>query len=508
MKVSFIHSTYENLGVGYLSSYLRKSGHHTSLCFSPELFNSFQITNKSLHKAFDCSEELINGVFDYNPGLICMSVTSADYSWACSIAKRIKDKRDIPVIFGGFHPSSVPERVIKEDFVDFVCVGEGEEALLEVADAIEQGKTTKDIPNIWSKENGKTIANPPRRLVSDLDSLPFPDKDLFYNEYKGFSSIYTIFSGRGCPFVCTYCYNSLFRRIYKDKGPYLRRRSVDNVIDELMLAKNKYGIKKVYFLDDIFIHDINWLREFSKKYRVSINLPFFCEAYPAYVNEEVVTLLKSAGCQTIDMGIQTISEDLRRRYLRREDSNEQIKTAIQLFRKEKIFTHLDIMFGFPGQGEEEALDIARFFNKHKPSLMSVFWLRYYPKIDIVEIAKEEGLITDQDIENIEEGKEASLFLIGYGISYNKNLAKIANLIFISYLIPSNLFNFIINYKLYRYFPAYTILYQKILSLPITFYSEIFKRTKRLTYFSYSIVIKYYCFFIMRKLGILDIKRSF
>lgn len=500
MNIVFFRALYENIGVEYLSAYLKKSGHQTSLFFDPRLFRSFLFRNDCLDRISGYKDRLVKKAIDSGANLICISSTTTDYVWACSIAKKIKEKKDIPIIFGGFHPTAVPERVIKEDFVDFVCVGEGEEALLELVNALESGKKTTDIANIWCKEGGKVIANPPRPLVSDLDSLPFPDKDLFYNEYKGFSSIYTILSGRGCPLACTFCFNSLLRHIYKDKGPYLRRRSVDNVIEELRLAKNKYDIKEVFFADDIFIYDIKWLREFSRKYKYLIGLPFFCEAYPSFVNEEAVNLLRAAGCATINMGIQTISEDLRSRYLHREDTNEQIEAAIRLFRKNNIFINLDIIFSLPGQGEEEALDIARFFNRNRPDHVKVISLEYFPKTKIVEIAREKGILTNKDIDYIEEGRAAEFYTTKHDISFNKNLGRIANLVIISYLIPRKLMNFIIKNKLYRYYPKQTpLLWKVLLIFVVKWHSRIFARSKLITQFLPLSVLRFYIYYLKKYL---------
>ena len=114
--------------------------------------------------------------------LIGFSVISDTYGWACQIAGELIKRIDIPVIFGGIHPTSVPDIVIKEDFVDYVCAGEGEEAMVELCDALQQGKDTTSIRNVWTKRNGRIIKNPLRPLISDLDSLPFPDKELYYKD--------------------------------------------------------------------------------------------------------------------------------------------------------------------------------------------------------------------------------------------------------------------------------------------------------------------------------------
>ena len=497
MKITFLYWGYENPGLEYLSAVLKKAGHQTELVFDPALFNTFHVMNSRLFNLFDHRQELVQRVIDSKPDLVGISVLSEDYAWGCEMAKAIKERKDIPVVFGGKHPTSLPEKVIKEDFVDYVCVGEGEEAMTELADAVEGGASARTIENIWSKSNGTVFSNLPRKLHSDLDCLPFADKDLFYDEYRGFSRIYTISSSRGCPHTCSYCHNSLLREIYRGKGPYLRRRSVDNVIEELKLAKEKYNIKKIYFLDEIFVYDINWLREFTEKYKKSINLPFGCEVYSSFVNQEVVDLLQSAGCQAVDMGIQTISEDLRKRVLNRRGLNQEIKSAFNLFRKTKIFIYVGVILGLPEQGEKEALDIAWFFNRYRPDLILTSWLRYYPRTPIVQTAREKNILSQSDIERIERGEEFLPF-VRQGHTFDKRLGKIANLILISPFIPRFLMDFIINRKTYRWFPSAVFLHLNLNSLIMTWYKRIFQRREKLLYFSVLGQLAFYACYIIRR----------
>jgi radical SAM superfamily enzyme YgiQ (UPF0313 family) len=501
MHIVFLYWGYENPGIEYLSAVLKKAGHRTSLAFDPALFNTFHLMNDRLRKVFDHREELVDRILDSHPDLIGISSLSEDYGWGCMMAERIKKKKDVPIIFGGKHPTSVPDIVIKEDFIDYVCVGEGEEAMVELADALKEGKDTTSIPNIWAKRNGEIFSNEPRKLIQDLDSLPFADKDIFYDEHKGFSRIYTISSSRGCPHACTYCHNSLLRRIYEGKGPYLRRRSVDNVIEELKLAQKKYNIKKVYFLDEIFVYDIKWLREFVEKYKKSLGLPFGCEVYSTFVNEEVVALLLSAGCLAVDMGIQTISEDLRKRNLRRAGTNEQIKTALKLFKKTKIFMYVGVIIGLPEQTQDEVLEMARFFNRHRPDMILTSWLRYYPRTEIIEIAKKCGDLAEEDVARIEKGKEFTPF-VRKGHTFDKDLGKIANLILISPIIPGFLMDFIINRKLYHFFPSSTFLHLNLNSLAMTWVKRIFEGKEKLLYFCVLGQLKFYVCYVSRR-----IKRS-
>lgn len=471
MKIGLLCSGYESMGLESISACLKKEGHKVSLFFDPALFCSFTADNPVLGRLFSYREILVRRLMISRFDLIGFSVVSDTYRWACDIAERIKRQMDVPIIFGGIHPTSVPNIVIRKDFIDYVCVGEGENAMVELADALEKRKDTTRIRNIWAKKEGKIIKNELRPLISDLDSIPFPDKELFYREYRGFKRIYSIMSGRGCSYECSFCHHSHFRSIYKNGGVYLRRRSVENIINELRHAKEKYRIKKICFFDDLFLSDMNWLREFSHKYSEEIKLPFVCAVHPVNVNQESVSLLDKAGCSAVGLGVQTVSQQLRRDVLHRYETNEQIEKAIKLFKATGILLYVDILIGLPGQDEKELLDIVRFMNKNRPDMVLSIWLKYYPRLEILEIAREKGILTAEDIRQIEESCDSAPFT---GRMFNKQAGKLSSFVVVSSVLPSWLNEVIINRKLYRYFfPLSAFIYLRLVLSIITLYKRIF-----------------------------------
>src|SRR4030042_4021033 len=124
--------------------------------------------------------------------------------------------------------------------------------------SLEQKDDDYRIKNVCLKRDGQIIKNEPRDLIQDLDSLPFPDKDLYAKEYTDFKGEYTIITSRGCPFSCTYCCNNFLRKLYQGKGTYKRYRSPENVIAELKFAKEKYKMKGVLFFDEELL--LEWER--------------------------------------------------------------------------------------------------------------------------------------------------------------------------------------------------------------------------------------------------------
>jgi len=461
MHVAFIHNNYENLGIEYLSACLKKAGHRSSLVFDPGLFSSFFLYNKALGRLLSFKRKVIEAVKKIKPDIVAFSVISDNYSWAVELARTIKEENNgIVIVFGGIHPTSVPEHVLRHYFIDFVVIGEGEGAIVELVNAIEKGGSPEEIPNIGMRIKGDIKINRVRPLIG-LDDLPFPDKDLFFNEYAGMiDNSYMILGSRGCIYNCSYCWNSVINKVYASQR-YFRRRCVNNIINELLWAKERYGIKRVTFYDEVFTSDKAWLREFLAMYRQKIGLHFFCCLHPLNCDEETVELLSVSGCTAVNVGVQTINPDTRRLVLNRPENNAQIIKSLELLGNKKMFIYSNIMLGIPNQGERELLENLNFCSRYKADLPAIYWLRYYPGTKIVDMAKEQSILSKEDIEAIECGAEYAPYAIG-GNTYDKKKAKIGNLILLSGIIPAGLMEKIIKYKFYYLMPSTNLLFPVIL----------------------------------------------
>ena len=237
MKVTFLHNGYESLAVEALSAALKKAGIEASLVIDPCLFDESGFWRlKGPARFFDFKKEALALLKAEKPDLLCFSVFTDNYRWALNWAEAAKKELGVPVIFGGIHPTSVPEEVIARSCVDHVCVGEGDRALPALARALAANDPAP-IANIWSKKDGAVIKGgiaPPL----DLDTLEFADKDIFYSRYPFFGGGYLISASRGCPFACAYCANSVYARLYGGQR-YARARSPGHVLKELLLAKHK-----------------------------------------------------------------------------------------------------------------------------------------------------------------------------------------------------------------------------------------------------------------------------
>ena len=452
MRVAFVSSGNENLGLEYLSAILKEHGYEVKLFFDPQLFNDGDFFSPPLNNFFLFQKKIIDDLVRYEPDVIGFSVVSDFYMWAAELAAAIKQRiPSTPIIFGGIHPTSVPEYVILNPAVDVVCLGEGDYALLEFIESLKAKTIDYTIKNLWFKKNGSIIRNEMRPLLQNLDSLPYPDKSLYYEVSPHFRTEYFTMAGRGCPFTCSYCYNSLLLELYKDKGKFLRRRSVPRVINEILFYTQKYKFNYIRFFDDVFAYDSDWLSEFAVMYKQKIGIPFLCYVHPEIINENIAIQLKNAGCCEVELGIQTWDEKIREYALNRFITNNTLERALCLFKDHDIAVTCDNIFGIPGQHEEELVELVKFYNRHRVARIQVFWLRYYPKTRIVSIAKELGILQDKDIEHIEK-RDASPYTQGIGtFDVKKNRFQIL-LVLIPFLPPS-VINFLISKRAYRFFPA-------------------------------------------------------
>lgn len=488
MRIAFVYPFFESLGIEYLSACLKTNGHSTKLFLDPMLFDGIVASNRPLDKLINFKKILIAEILEWKPDLICFSVVSDCYVWACETANRLRQESSAKIVFGGPHPTALPERVIDNDFVDFVIVGEGEYALLDLATYLERKEDYFNIMNVWCKHNGTVVKNQLRPLVTNLDTLAFPDKDLYSDYYKQFvKEIYLIMGSRGCPHACSYCYNDYMKRLYQGQN-FLRRRSVDNIIEELISAKVKYNYKRVDFRDDLFIFDKEWLRELCTKFKKHINVPFNINAHPDYIDASVIEILEDAGCRGMVLGVQTISEELRIKKLNRRCSNENIVKTINLASKTKIVLFVDIIIGLPGQDKEELIKIAQFFNRHKVDFIKLFWLRYYPKTKMMDY------LDAKTKEEIERG-DCVAYFHRFGNSFSKERGKLANFILLSQALPSQVLDFFIDKKIYTYLLTTTF---------STFYFIIRSFSKRVlgrkfAYRNFGIMafIKFYSYFMSK-----------
>lgn len=459
MKVLFLNPQQEMGGIQCLSAFLKRAGHDTALINDANLFDNPWVQYPKLAALFANIDDVLDQIEAHRADLIAIPVVTDDLPWALKWAKHVKARLPTPIVFGNVHPTFNAAEVLHEESVDYVVRGEGEWPLLELVEILEGKRRPKDVLGIGYKEEGVPKVNAMRPLIEDLDTLPYPDKDLYYDVMPYLNQGYTTMSGRGCPYKCTFCDNNTSMQLYKTesakKQKWTRRHSPQYVVDEILWAKNRYGIKHVRFNDEDFSYDKKWIREFAPLYKEKVGIPYFAWVYPNTIDDEIAALLADSGCDAVEMGIQSGSSALRNDVLHRKTKDEQILNAMQALRKNKIRATVDIIIGLPTETKDDLDETVRLLAKARPWHLYAFWLRYYPSTEILTIAKERKLLTPEQVVKLESGEQSRGHIAG-GTELEKDKLSRSYHAFIVLLplMPVAMINFFVDYNLIRFFPTW------------------------------------------------------
>jgi len=373
----------EPQGILLISSVLKQAGHQVSLVVATE-------------------EDPVEAAMRLRPDVVGYTVYTGPHTWYLSLNRRIRERLPgVFSIFGGPHPTFFPE-MIEQAGVDGLCIGEGEYATLELMNALSRngdGVTLANptILNWWFKMNGEIVRNPLRPLLSgeELDRLPFPDRELLYTAHAQSrrTKIKPFITGRGCPYDCAFCFNKAYSDLYQGQGRRFRRRSVDNVIQELNEVISRYDVRFVLFMDDTFILQDRWLTEFMARYKTEVGLPFWCQVRANLVTDDKIALFKDAGCVSVSFGIEAGNDRLRNVILNRNMSRQEILGAVEALRRHGIAFMTNNMLGLPTGSLETSIETLDLNIQCRPAYANVFLFQPYPKTALGEWAYEHGWMT-------------------------------------------------------------------------------------------------------------------
>lgn len=335
---------------------------------------------------------------EFNPDLIAVTFADVCYNYAISLLNKIKKKVNIPVIAGGMTVTMCPEMVLGNDCIDIVCLGEGEDALVELATCIVEGRDYSNIKNLWVRKNGKIIKNSLRPL-KNMDTIPFQDWSIFdekqcYKPYCGAFRRTGFFElARGCHFNCSFCTTASLRKLYRGLGSFVRTRNIDNAFDEVSYVKDRYNLELIFFIDDNFLgmtpERFNY---FCDQYKERINLPFYIQTRCETVKEEYIKKLKEVNISTIAIGIEHGDEKFRKKYMNRQMSNESLRRAFDIIHKYNIRTTANIMIGTPYEKENMFRETIKLLKEIKPKSYSVNYFMPYRGTAMREAAVKLGYI--------------------------------------------------------------------------------------------------------------------
>ena len=377
-KVIFLQNVwFESMGVMYISSALKAAGHSCDMIIG------------------NSASDFIPFIKERRPDIVAFSVTTGMHKWILEIAPLIKNTTDSLIVLGGPHPTFFPE-VLYHKCIDVVCRGEGEDAMVELADGIDSSGDISRIRNLWVKtDDGLITKNDVRPFTRDIDFITFPDRQL-YNRFPSLSNdpVVTFITRRGCPYNCSFCYNHQMRELYRGKGPYVRLRSPETVIQEITKVRKTRKIKRVYFTDDTFSTDKAWLRDFLPQYGERINLPFHCLIRINQIDEEIASLLRGNGCKAVFFGIESGNAFIRNRILDKGISDEDIRKGASILKKYAIGFRTYNMFGLPGETFTDALDTIRLNIEIGTEYPWCSLFMPFPKTRLAQFAMKKGFFSE------------------------------------------------------------------------------------------------------------------
>lgn len=405
MNVSFVAIGSEQLPISLLSSIAKLEGHKVSLAFTAALFNDrYQLEFPSIAKYFDDTDDIVNQLISQKPDVVAFSSLTSTFQWMIGVAERIKKyNSNVKIVFGGVHPSAVPDLVLSKPCVDYVVIGEGDIAFPKIIDSITNRSNDPIVNTRYKDVNGNIVKGLQAGFIQDLDQLPFFDKVIWEDHFRVGDKFLTMAS-RGCPFRCSFCFNNFFAQLPEvKKNKYVRQRSPEHMMEELRIGKKRYNLKWVEFQDDVFTVRKDWLHEFLPMYKKEIGVPFQCLTHPGYFDEEVAELLKEAGCEWVQMGIQTMDEEFKYQHLKRYEDSEKIYKALEASNKFKLKMKVDHMFGLPGEPMDAQEKARELYLTHRPDRIQTFWTCYLPGTDLMKQAIKDNLLSDDQVYRINEG---------------------------------------------------------------------------------------------------------
>ena len=436
IRIAFCqHFFYEQLGVMLMAARLKEQGHYV------------EVFIKDLK---DLNRRVENKEFD----LICFTMMTPDVTWAVSSLKEIKEiDKSTPIVIGGPHTTFFPEFINECEFVDAICIGEGDDAIMELANAIDKKEEFTNIQNLWVKtKDNVIIKNQLRPLIEDLDSLPFSDKEI-YDKYKYFRDIpfTTIMAIRGCPYKCTFCFNHSYNKLYNSSK--FRLRSPENIIDEIKQIKENRNIKLLLFADSTFNLDVNWCIDFFTLYKQELDVLFAVNLAVGAFKEIVIEAIAATGCcQFVRLGIESGSEKIRKNVLKKPFTNKKVIEVAETLKKYNISFVMYWMFGVPFETKQDAMQTMRLAQETEADGMDCFLFKPYRGLDITSLALENNFITEQDIKNLENSHFANM----NSVMRMKDIEVIENIFYL--------------FRLFVYFPKMEKILLKLIEFkPNAFY---------------------------------------
>ncbi len=367
---------YPPLGIGYLASVLRNENISVSI----------------LDMAIDMVTDIDNIISKYE--IIGIYFNTANYSEALSIARKAK-KLGKMTILGGPHASFNAEECMLHREVDYILVGEGEKCFLNLVKKLLYKQPVDNVPSLVYRKNEKIIFNKMESLIDDLDSIPFPARDLIpMTAYRSHTNDTSIIASRGCPYSCKFCAGTLMgRHMY-------RKRNEKFVIQEIIEIVSKYGFERITFFDDIFTADRNYVLNICEQLKKEqLGIKFSCQTRVNYIDNELLKNMREAGFDKIFFGVESGNQNILNMYDKKIKLSN-VEQAVEQCKKNNIRPFLSFIIGLPEDTKETIIDSINFAIKLQVNDVWFQPFTPFPGTIAFKEALENGLINKRDfIEN-------------------------------------------------------------------------------------------------------------
>jgi anaerobic magnesium-protoporphyrin IX monomethyl ester cyclase len=344
-----------NFGVGALSAALKQEGYEVDL-----------VVYRDTPAHVDTPEAVVRDIIEKSPMIAAFSVMTLNWLKISKVISLLRKDYEGLIAVGGHHAVLMPEDVLCNSAVDVVCLGEGERPLIELADrATAEGRNvTEDIAGLVFSSRG--LPEEPKRqrwLLERLEDYPYLDYDIFGSrdelrrKYLGAMTPAGIFSlpvltGRGCPYRCTYCNNDSLLSIYGGVGRFVRRYSPAEAIRNIQQLVDKHSPQFFEFFDETFSLDREWIRDFCRRYKKEIDVPFLAMSRIDRLDEIAISSLAESGLKLLFFGLESGDEEYRKKYLKRPISNDAIREGVRLLRKYGVLVGTFNILGMPFETKE------------------------------------------------------------------------------------------------------------------------------------------------------------
>ncbi|MBN2377378.1 MAG: radical SAM protein [Sedimentisphaerales bacterium] len=395
-------------GLGLIAARLRQAGYRVGVID----VNGLRLSD----------DEVMERIAEQGPSVIGIGGLVTTYGWVKRMAERIRRERaDCPIVLGGSVGTSIIETVLRKTKVNVIAVGEADDTVGELMEALLNGRELDDVAGLAFLREGQVVRTAERAMLGDLDELEYPAWDMFpmevylANPVVGVGRDIDVISSRGCPFQCQYCY-----RIF---GKKYRGRSAEHVVGEIEVLKRNYDVDFISFQDDCFVVDkqrVHEICDLIDKSSILRGLRWSCTGRVTVCDDELLGRMRASGCVSVSFGIESGSERILRA-MKKNASLAEAERVILSVRATGMRCPVSFMIGYPGETRETVLETVAFCEKLNIGLSALMFTCPYPGTPLYEQVRDTERFREQFVD-----EEDFVLKIGDAVDLVANLTEMTD----------------------------------------------------------------------------------